>query len=398
MKAINKTISCPKYENFNKGMKNQSSSKNSKKSTNQYSIEIKDIDLEEKSLNNIPIPNTLRDHYKNINNEIIKSLFQNNDINFNKDGNVIANRSKMNHKIGKLLNTGKRNNNSNSNNNNLSNEKNKIQDIIFSKVTIESYSYKNKKVISKNDLSRNNFNINNQNKILKNKENCINNDFDNLTFNINDNKLKKILNYEEAKNNEEENKNFGNNEIYKSLRKPKPYADNNKNIKKIKINNNKRDKQNNNKIKKSFMNSLSCPKDIHSKFKKRNNDYISLNILQNTFFKDKINNILKKDDNRFLKNKKYFKKNEEKKDNYNSKLARINDYGDNKLKKLLNNIPRHKKSIRNKKINYSTIVKEKTFNVYSNIIKKYINDVNSIMPPNNLKEIIHKKEKNFFEG
>ena len=97
------------------------------------------------------------------------------------------------------------------------------------------------------------------------------------------------------------------------------------------------------------MNSLSCPKDIHSKFKKRNNDYISLNILQNTFFKDKINNILKKDDNRFLKNKKYFKKNDEKKDNYNSKLARINDYGDNKLKKLLNNIPRHKKSIRNKK-------------------------------------------------
>ncbi len=398
LKAMNKTISCPKYENFNKGKKNQSSSKNSKKSTNQYSIEIKDIDLEEKSLNNIPIPNTLRDHYKNINNEIIKSLFQNNDINFNKDGNVIANRSKMNHKIGKLLNTGKRNNNSNSNNNNLSNEKNKIQDIIFSKVTIESYSYKNKKVISKNDLSRNNFNINNQNKILKNKENCINNDFDNLTFNINDNKLKKILNYEEAKNNEEENKNFGNNEIYKSLRKPKPYADNNKNIKKIKINNNKRDKQNNNKIKKSFMNSLSCPKDIHSKFKKRNNDYISLNILQNTFFKDKINNILKKDDNRFLKNKKYFKKNEEKKDNYNSNLARINDYGDSKLKKLLNNIPRHKKSIRNKKINYSTIVKEKTFNVYSNIIKKYINDVNSIMPPNNLKEIIHKKEKNFFEG
>ena len=219
-----------------------------------------------------------------------------------------------------------------------------------------------------------------------------------MTFNINDNKLKKILNYEEAKNNEEENKNFGNNEIYKSLRKAKPYADNNKNIKKIKINNNKRDKQNNNKIKKSFMNSLSCPKDIHSKFKKRSNDYISLNILQNTFFKDKINNILKKDDNRFLKNKKYFKKNEEKKDNYNSKLARINDYGDNKLKKLLNNIPRHKKSIRNKKINYSTIVKEKTFNVYSNIIKKYINDVNSIMPPNNLKEIIHKKEKNFFEG
>ena len=141
------------------------------------------------------------------------------------------------------------------------------------------------------------------------------------------------------------------------------------------------------------MNSLSCPKDIHSKIKKRNNDYISLNILQNTFFKDKINNILKKDDNRFLKNKKYFKKNEEKKDNYNSKLARINDYGDNKLKKLLNNIPRHKKSIRNKKINYSTIVKEKTFNVYSNIIKKYINDVNSIMPPNNLKEIIHKKER-----
>ena len=108
----------------------------------------------------MPIPNTLRDHYKNINNEIIKSLFQNNDINFNKDGNVIANKSKMNHKIGKLLNTGKRNNNSNSNNNNLSNEKNKIQDIIFSKVTIESYSYKNKKVISKNDLSRNNFNIN----------------------------------------------------------------------------------------------------------------------------------------------------------------------------------------------------------------------------------------------
>ena len=398
LKAMNKTISCPKYENFNKGKKNQSSSKNSKKSTNQYSIEIKDIDLEEKSLNNIPIPNTLRDHRKNINNEIIKSLFQNNDINFNKDGNVIANRNKMNHKIGKLLNTGKRNNNSNSNNNNLSNEKNKIQGIIFSKVTIESYSYKNKKVISKNDLSRNNFNINNQNKILKSKENCINNDFDNLTFNINDNKLKKILNYEEAKNNEEENKNFGNNEIYKSLRKAKPYADNNKNIKKIKINNNKRDKQNNNKIKKSFMNSLSCPKDIHSKFKKRSNDYISLNILQNTFFKDKINNILKKDDNRFLKNKKYFKKNEEKKDNYNSKLARINDYGDNKLKKLLNNIPRHKKSIRNKKINYSTIVKEKTFNVYSNIIKKYINDVNSIMPPNNLKEIIHKKEENFFEG
>ena len=80
----------------------------------------------------------------------------------------------MNHKIGKLLNTGKRNNNSNSNNNNLSNEKNKIQGIIFSKVTIESYSYKNKKVICKNDLSRNNNNINNQNKILKSKENCIN--------------------------------------------------------------------------------------------------------------------------------------------------------------------------------------------------------------------------------
>ena len=168
-----------------------------------------------------------------------------------------------------------------------------------------------------------------------------------MTFNISDNKLKKILNYEEAKNNEEENKNFGNNEIFfklfKSLRKPKPYADNNKNIKKIKINNNKRDKQNNNKIKKSFMNSLSCPKDIHSKFKKRNNDYISLNILQNTFFKDRINNILKKDDNRFLKNKKYFEKNEEKKDNFNSNFARINDYGDNKLKKLLNNIPMHKK-------------------------------------------------------
>ena len=77
---MNKTISCPKYENFNKGKKNQSSSKNSKKSTNQYSIEIKDIDLEEKSLNNMPIPNTLRDHYKNINNEIIQSLFQNNNI------------------------------------------------------------------------------------------------------------------------------------------------------------------------------------------------------------------------------------------------------------------------------------------------------------------------------
>ena len=55
LKAMNKTISCPKYENFNKGKKNQSSSKNSKKSTNQYSIEIKDIDLEEKSLNNIKV-------------------------------------------------------------------------------------------------------------------------------------------------------------------------------------------------------------------------------------------------------------------------------------------------------------------------------------------------------
>ena len=79
-------------------------------------------------------------------------------------------------------------------------------------------------------------------------------------------------------------------------------------------------------------------------------------------------------------------------------MSDYNNYGDNKLKELLKKIPYHKRNKRNKDILGFHTFREQTFNT---IEKKYIKRNKkgkkiSIMPPNNLKEIIFKKHIDFF--
>ena len=151
---------------------------------------------------------------------------------------------------------------------------------------------------------------------------------------------------------------------------------------------------NNNNIKARIPKQLSCQKVFIS------NRY-KTEITQSDSLKENINKILKR--------KSYINKKEKNKGHYieiNSKFVDNNDnHKDNKLKELLKKIPNNKRNKRNERnkdiLGFQTFRKTnfKTFNIIEKKFKeryKNINNKSSIMPPNNLKEIIFKKNIDFF--
>ena len=71
------------------------------------------------------------------------------------------------------------------------------------------------------------------------------------------------------------------------------------------------------------------------------------------------------------------------------------EYNDEKLKHLLSKIPNHNGKNELKKYpDYMIMFKDKNVN----LVEKYnsIQNIKNIMPPNNLQDLIYKKELNFF--
>ena len=211
------------------------------------------------------------------------------------------------------------------------------------------------------------------------------------------------------------NKTQSENKIYQTLKEMKDYLESIKSslIKPYKEKPNKPQKtnniiyknknhniNNNNKyIKKRITKPSSCPKVLNS------NKY-STEIKQNVSLKENINKILKKN-KEFNKTKKnFFTKKDKRKSNsiimYSQFLNNNDDEIDNedKLKELLKKIPNNKRNKRNKDIMHLKYYEIKTFNNDNAKNKKKIrnknkNNISSIMPPNNLKEIILKERLKF---
>ena len=229
-------------------------------------------------------------------------------------------------------------------------------------------------------------NINNNQLILKKK-----NDFDNLknnSFEYN-NKIKRKLNYEENKNNEYNIKNKTS--IHNSLKKINEFLENNFHKNKFQ----KYIPKTNNLKKRLLKKSSSCPS-IYRKNKNKENKYKISNkikIYQNDELKENIKKILK-NDRKKLNGNKIFNINKNQKNKY-STFINEDEYNDEKLKHLLSKIPNHNGKNELKKYpDYMIMFKDKNVN----LVEKYnsIQNIKNIMPPNNLQDLIYKKELNFF--
>ena len=220
----------------------------------------------------------------------------------------------------------------------------------------------------------------------KNKK-IINNKNSNL-INNSKNIIRKI-NFEENKNNKINDKIKNKNKIYNSIKKIGGIIEN----KSFKILPNKNIYKRNNLKQRLLKKSVSCPA-IVSKIK--NEEIIKFSdefqIDENYLLKENIHKILKSDRKYYKENKKFYDKKFKK-----SIYIKDDEYNDNKLKKLLSKIPNHNGKEGLKKYpDFMKISKRKNIN----LVEKYgsIKNVKNIMPPNNLEEIIFKKQLDFFNN
>ena len=390
--------------------------KNSKINSNN---KIDDVNYEIQNVEITPYSTTLRNYSRIINTERMRNLEKNKEKIINKRNRNYIGSYKISNKIKEMFKSDlKRDNNNDLNNNN---KEEKCESVCLGKISIETYSYKEKNnfndIYEINKLNNSplndeqNKNINNNMFILNNKENIINNNNNCIDYSFNNKPVKRKLNYEEEKNNNEiqipiENK--SENKIYQTIQEMKVLLEKTKttlyqsyvgkhlkqkNIQNINNKNNIKNKNKNIIKSKLIKHSTSCPKVIHS-----NKSTSVSEIIQTNSFKENINKILNRNNGLYLKNKKYFEE-EEKKHKYNYKVIKDNKYNENKLKELLKKIPKHNINQRNKSVIEFKHYKEKTFNMNetkrTNRTKNNCNNLSNIMPPNNLKEIILKKEINF---
>ena len=396
---FSKSQSCPRFIN-NKNKKN----KIFRKKNGHFSCEKKEENKETDYDETLPYSTTLRNFSSIINNKKMSNLLKNKErINNTRKRNYFGG-CKISNKIKELLKTGSKKDETNLNT--IKKEENSTS-VRLEKISIETYTLRNKK----NDMI-NNYLLGNDNKIknlpekkneiinsinnlilhMNNKNNLINNEssINNSTKEISSNNRKIIgkENYEEEKNIDKQNKTELENKIQQYLQKKNLCIER---AKSLLIRNNK--EQGNKTIIKNYikLSNTSCPKVIHSS-KVSNNDNI-----QNDFLKENINKILKRNNKFDSKRKKFYKKDEKKNNIMNSDIINnFFNYNGNKLEELLRKIPKHKNIGRNKSIIQLEPYKQKTFSdkrtKKENIFR---NKISSVMPPNNLKEIDLKKEMNF---
>ena len=368
----------------------------------------KNVEYKLEKIEVIPYSTTLRNHSRILNSERTNNdEIKNKNHNYNRRKRNFYGCLKINDNIKEMFKTKNCDNNKDFNTfkkfDNEIEKEDGSENIYLGKISIETYSFKNNKNInSKNSLRNKKENINRSALILENKENINNNN--NLFYNHKiissyRNRIdKRKSNFEEEKNDKintkKKSENIKKNQTFK---KKKQYPENIKsssiimpyNKKKIKAYNG-----NNNNIKTRIPKQHSCQKVFVS------NRY-KTEITQSDSLKENINKILKR--------KSYINKKEKNKGHYieiNSKFVDNNDnHKDNKLKELLKKIPNNKRNKRNERnkdiLGFQTFRKTnfKTFNIIEKKFKKRyknINNKSSIMPPNNLKEIIFKKNIDFF--
>ena len=435
-KTINsKSQSCPKFNTtklknklINNEKENNTSIKNTKINAN---TKINEVNYEIQNVEIVPYSTTLRNYSSIINNDSMKNIVKNKDKIINKRNRNYIGSYKINNRIKEMFKSDLKKNYINNIINDLSNNKKeeKSESVCLGKISIETYSYNEKKnsnnIYVDNKLNNsplieeqnnNNNNINNNMILLNKKENIINNNnYNYIDFSFNAKPIKRKLNYEEEKNNNEiqiPTENKSENKIFQTIEKMKAFLEKTKstfiqsyaekNLKQKYIQNtiNKNNIKNKNKTSiknKLIKHSSSCPKVIHSN---KSPSSSTSEIIQTNSFKENINKILKRNKELYTKNKKYFEEKEEKKSNCNYKVIKENKYVENKLKELLKKIPKHNNNQRNKSVIEFKSYKEKTFNLNetkrTNRIKNNRNNLSNIMPPNNLKEIVLKKEMNFW--
>ena len=288
---------------------------------------------------------------------------------------------------------------------------------------INSLILKDKKTEKKEEENKNNNNEiaqSSNTNLTYNKENNKsqiinfnkNNNYKNNSIISHNNNIIKKNNFEENKNNEENNK--LNNTIHNSIQKIKEYIEN----KSFGSRKKKCNHKINNLKKRLLEQSKSCSS-VNSRVEKEekknqsSSEEFKINKNENDILKENIKNILKSDRKVFEGNKSFYKnQNNTIKENtkiilksdrykiYKNKKAnqkysiyiKEDEYNDIKLKKLLSNIPNHneKKGIK-KYPDYMVIKKEK------NISDNYesIKNNKCIMPPNNLEDLILKRQLNF---
>ena len=399
-------LSCPRFAN-NKNIKNIKN-KFIHKNYEQLSSYRKEINNESDNDENIPYTTTLRNFSTIINNKKFNNLLNNKEKNYNiRKRNNFGN-YKISNKIKELLKTGIAKKDKDLNENKKEENSNSV---CLEKISIETYTIKNEKnIMIKNEL----FDINdkidiipeNKNKTINNNNNSmieINNNKnlinDESNENINNNKniedisfknssVKRMLNYEEEKNDESQNKTKYENKLIQTQKMDFFIQK----TKSILIRNNK-ETNNKTKIKNNILTAnVSCPKVLHS------NKAPNSKEIQDDYLKEKITKILNRNTRFDIKRKKYFLKIDEKKNN-KTNYQYINNQlknSEQKLEELLKKIPQHNNTGRNKSVIQLEAYQQKTFNM-KRIKKENIHrhNISSVMPPNNLKEIILKKEMNF---
>ena len=226
---------------------------------------------------------------------------------------------------------------------------------------------------------------NNSNQYVK--KNIDNNIFKYNNYFKNSNNLSRKIIYEENKNNKYE---FKNKTIYDSIRKINDLLENNSNKAKPTKYNCKKSNLKKRLLKKSS----SCPS-INNIIKNEENKK-QIDIFkndENDELKEKIKTILK-NDRKVYEEKKILNKSKYKNDTY-SIYIKEDEYNDMKLKNLLAKIPNHngKKELQ-KYPDYMIMFQNKNVN----FVNKYksIKNTKNIMPPNNLEDLLLKKEIQFF--
>ena len=418
-----KAQSCPKFNNrkiknkiINKEKENDISNKNNEEDKNMYLKEKNEVNYALEKVEIIPYSTTLRNHSRIINSEKLSNLIKNKEKIINKRKRNFIGSYKISNKIREIFKSKTSNNNFNEIN--LSNNKKEIEkddnlgNICLGKISIETYSFKDKNNQNNNFINKNspeNKNINNNKLfILENKENINNNNYENISSSNKTNRtIKRKLNYEEEKNDEISSKTQSENKIYQTLKKMKEYLQSidstlikpykekqskiyNKEKKKNKNCNKNNISTNTNIIKQNS----SCPKVLQC-----NKD--TKDIIKNDSLKENIRNILQRHNKFNKKHNNFLYNKEERKNNYyinfNSQFIESCDYNyeEKKLKDLLKKIPNNKND-RNNKYNIGfKYFKEKALSVKEKNKRNKNYNTSSIMPPNNLKEILFNRRINF---
>ena len=428
------TQSCPRFNNKNIKNKIIDKEKLNDIIINNINSNEKGENYEVEKIEITPYTTSLRNFSRIINNDKINNLVKNSKKIINKRKRNFIGSYKISNKIREIFKSKYSNNHIN---NNFSTYKNEIDknkednsgNICLGKISVETYTFKDKNSNNNNYIDKissenkkENINSDEQKNLLENKENININNQNKENIPFTKKMVNKKLNHEEEKNEEINkktqetcNKTQSENKIYQTLKEMKEYLESIKsslikpykekpnkphNTKHIiyKNKNNNINNNNNKYIKKRITKPSSCPKVINS------NKY-STEIKQNVSLKENINKILQKNKELNKTQKNFFTKKDKRKNNsiiMYSQFLSNNDEDDNedKLKELLKKIPNNKRNKRNKDVMHLKYYEIKTFNNDNVKNKKKIrnknkNNISSIMPPNNLKEIILKERMKF---